>query len=138
LFTFNAGEGDADVGTICYGPFGANDAVDWYIGWDFSPAIGMNFGTSSSINEVSTADQLVVSPNPANEQLSINLTLARPSSMTITMVDINGKVVFNRSVEANLLGYKDVLPLNDFANGVYTVNVTSSNGSTSQKVVIAH
>ena len=138
LFTFNAGEGDADVGTICYGPFGANNAIDWFIGWDFSPAIGMNFGASSSINEVSTADQLVVSPNPANEQLSINLTLARPSSMTISMVDINGKVVFNRSVEANLLGYKDVLPLNDFANGVYTVNVTSSNGSTSQKVVIAH
>jgi hypothetical protein len=58
--------------------------------------------------------------------------------MTITMVDINGKVVFNRTVEANLIGYKDVLPLTDFANGVYTVNVTSSNGSTSQKVVIAH
>jgi hypothetical protein len=138
IFTFNAGEGDDDVGTLCYGPFGANDAVDWYIGWDFSPAIGMNFGASSSINEVSAADQLVVSPNPANEQLSINLTLARPSSMTISMIDINGKVVFNRTVEANLIGYKDVLPLTDFANGVYTVNVTSSNGSSSQKVVIAH
>ena len=138
IFTFNAGEGDDDIGTLCYGPFGANDAVDWYIGWDFSPAIGMNFGASSSINEVSAADQLAVSPNPANEQLSINLTLARPSSMTISMIDINGKVVFNRTVEANLIGYKDVLPLTDFANGVYTVNVTSSNGSTSQKVVIAH
>jgi hypothetical protein len=54
------------------------------------------------------------------------------------LIDINGKVVFNKNVKGNVLAYKDILTLSDFANGIYTLQVESKNGLSSQKVVIAH
>jgi hypothetical protein len=54
------------------------------------------------------------------------------------LIDINGKVVFNKNVKGNVLSYKDILTLSDFANGIYTLQIESNNGLSSQKVVIAH
>jgi hypothetical protein len=137
-FAFNVAAGDEDGGTICYGPFGANDAVDWYIGWDFTPAIALNFDQSVGLNTDLNLDKLAVSPNPANDVLNINLNLAKASNVQIDVIDMNGKVVFNKNIKANLIGYKEELSLASFANGIYTVQVRSANGTSSQKVVVAH
>jgi hypothetical protein len=137
-FAFNVVSGDDDNGTICYGPFGANDAVDWYIGWDFSPAIALNFDPTIGFDAIEGGDKLVVSPNPANDVLNINLNLAKASNVQIDVIDMNGKVVFNKNIKANLIGYKEELSLAGFANGIYTVQVRSANGTSSQKVVVAH
>ena len=137
-FAFNVAAGDDDIGTICYGPFGANDAVDWYIGWDFSPAIALNFDPTIGFDAIEGGDKLVVSPNPANDVLNINLNLAKASNVQIDVIDMNGKVVFNKNIKANLIGYKEELSLAGFANGIYTVQVRSANGTSSQKVVVAH
>jgi hypothetical protein len=137
-FAFNVAAGDDDIGTLCYGPFGANDAVDWYIGWDFSPAIALNFDPTIGFDAIEGGDKLVVSPNPANDVLNINLNLAKASNVQIDVIDMNGKVVFNKNIKANLIGYKEELSLASFANGIYTVQVRSANGTSSQKVVVAH
>jgi hypothetical protein len=81
---------------------------------------------------------LTVSPNPAADQLTINFTLNNASSINVNLIDINGKVVFNKNVKGNVLSYKDILTLSDFANGIYTLQIESNNGVSSQKVVIAH
>jgi len=137
-FAFNVAAGDDDGGTICYGPFGANDAVDWYIGWDFSPAIALNFDPTIGFDAIEGGDKLAVSPNPANDVLNINLNLSKASNVQIDVIDMNGKVVFNKNIKANLIGYKEELSLAGFANGIYTVQVRSANGTSSQKVVVAH
>jgi hypothetical protein len=137
-FAFNVAAGDDDIGTLCYGPFGANDAVDWYIGWDFSPAIALNFDPTIGFDAIEGGDKLVVSPNPANDVLNINLNLAKASNVQIDVIDMNGKVVFNKNIKANLIAYKEELSLAGFANGIYTVQVRSANGTSSQKVVVAH
>ncbi|MFN5372249.1 MAG: T9SS type A sorting domain-containing protein [Bacteroidia bacterium] len=137
-FAFNVAAGDDDIGTICYGPFGAGGAVDWYIGWDFSPAIALNFDPTIGFDAIEGGDNLVVSPNPANDVLNINLNLAKASNVQIDVIDMNGKVVFNKNIKANLIGYKEELSLAGFANGIYTVQVRSANGTSSQKVVVAH
>ena len=138
VLAFNAAEGDDDVGTICYGPFGANNAVDWYFGWDFTPGIALRFEETVGLINTNQNDQLIVSPNPANDVLNINLNLAKPSNVQVDMIDMNGKVVFNKNIKANLIGYKEELSLVGFANGIYTVQVRSANGTSSQKVVVAH
>jgi hypothetical protein len=137
-FNFYAQGGDADAGTLVYGPFGANAAINWFTGWDYSPAIGLNFDETIGFNDVNNGDLLSVAPNPANDQLTINLTLNNASSINVNLIDINGKVVFNKNVKGNVLAYKDILTLSDFANGIYTLQVESKNGLSSQKVVIAH
>ena len=137
-FAFNVAAGDDDIGTICYGPFGAGGAVDWYIGWDFTPAIALNFDASVGFMTTDGKDVLNVSPNPANDLLNINLNLAKASNVQIDVIDMNGKVVFNKNIKANLIAYKEDLSLASFANGIYTVQVRSANGTSSQKVVVAH
>jgi hypothetical protein len=137
-FAFNVAAGDDDIGTICYGPFGANAAVDWYIGWDFTPAIALNFGSTVGTINTDNNDQLSVIPNPANDVLSINLNLAKASNVQVDVIDMNGKVVFDKNIKANLIAYKEELSLAGFANGIYTVQVRSANGTSSQKVVVAH
>ena len=137
-FAFNVAAGDDDIGTICYGPFGAGGAVDWYIGWDFTPAIALNFDASVGFMTTDGKDVLNVSPNPANDVLNINLNLAKASNVQIDVIDMNGKVVFNKNIKANLIAYKEDLSLAGFANGIYTVQVRSANGTSSQKVVVAH
>ncbi len=137
-FAFNVAAGDDDIGTLCYGPFGTGGAVDWYIGWDFSPAIALNFDPTIGFDAIEGGDKLVVSPNPANDVLNINLNLAKASNVQIDVIDMNGKVVFNKNIKANLIAYKEELSLAGFANGIYTVQVRSANGTSSQKVVVAH
>jgi hypothetical protein len=137
-FNFYAQGGDDDAGTLVYGPFGANNAINWFTGWDYTPAIALNFDETIGFNDINNADMLSVSPNPAADQLTINFTLNNASSINVNLIDINGKVVFNKNVKGNVLSYKDILTLSDFANGIYTLQIESNNGLSSQKVVIAH
>lgn len=137
-FTFYAADGDDDGGTLCFGPFGVGGATNWFTGWDFSPAIALNFDPTIGFNTINNSDNLTVAPNPANDQLTINLSLTNASSIDINLFDMNGKVVFNKNVKGNVLNFKDVLTLSDFADGIYTLQVQSKNGVSSQKVVIAH
>ena len=58
--------------------------------------------------------------------------------MSVSLIDLNGKVVFNKSINGKVVAYKDTLSLIDFANGVYTLQVTTNKGTSSQKVVVAH
>jgi len=137
-FNFYAQGGDADAGTLVYGPFGAASAINWFTGWDYTPAIALNFDETIGFNDINNAGMLTVSPNPAADQLTINFTLNNASSINVNLIDINGKVVFNKNVKGNVLSYKDILTLSDFANGIYTLQIESNNGVSSQKVVIAH
>jgi hypothetical protein len=79
-----------------------------------------------------------VYPNPANDQLSWSVKNQAASSIAVSLVDMNGKVVFNKSISGKVAAYKDTLSLASFANGVYTLQVTSATGTSAQKVVIAH
>lgn len=136
--TFFAEDGDDDIGTLMYGPFGAAGAVNWFIGWDFSPAVALNFENTIGFDAIDNVNSLNVFPNPANESITVTATFGKVSSMRLSLIDLSGKEVYFKSIAGNVAAFKDVISLNEFANGIYTLRLESSKGVSTQKVVVAH
>jgi hypothetical protein len=130
---------DDDNGTLAFGPFGAANAVDWFRGWSFSPAIQLSFDPTVGISETKTsADKLFVYPNPSSNQLNIKLGLAKASSVNYNLVDMNGRIVLSKTINTATLNFQDSVNLNEFANGIYSLQINTNNGSSNQKIVVAH
>jgi len=136
-FLFYGEAGDNDNSTIVYVP-DANGVLTWFLS-DLTAAVNLNFDMSIGIaNTSAPAMKMEVYPNPANDQISWDIKTQEASSYTVSLIDMNGKVAFNKSITGKVVAYKDTLSLVDFANGVYTLQVTTNKGTASQKVVVAH
>lgn len=136
-FVFYGEAGDPDNASLVNVP---NDAgvLTWFR-TDLTPGIALNFDPAVGIADVNApAVSMDVYPNPANDQLSWSIKNQEASAVAVSLVDMNGKVVFSKSISGKVVSYKDTLSLATFANGVYTLQVTSATGTSAQKVVIAH
>jgi hypothetical protein len=129
--------GDNDNSTLVNVP-DANGVLTWYLS-DLTAAINLNFDLGVGVADInSPAMKMEVYPNPANDQISWDVKTQEASNVSVSLIDLNGKVVFNKSINGKVVAYKDTLSLVDFANGVYTLQVTTNKGTSSQKVVVAH
>jgi hypothetical protein len=129
---------DLDFGTWGYGPFGASSAVNWFTGWGFSPAIRLNFDPSLGIKDVANRNSIIsVYPNPANNVVRVVMPLSSPEAYTVRMLDINGRVVFNKT-QSKSTSVSETISLDQFAGGVYTIQVSTASGVSTSKVVVAH
>ncbi len=136
-FLFYGEAGDNDNSTIVQLP-DANGVATWYLS-DLTAAVNLNFDPTAGVANLNApAMNMEVYPNPANDQISWNVKTQEASNVIVSLIDINGKVVFNKSINGKIISYKDTLSLVDFANGVYTLQVTTNKGTSSQKVVVAH
>ena len=70
-----------------------------------------------------------VYPNPATTSVTI-AEIAQPSSIIIT--DLNGRVMYTSATDATLLE----IALDNFASGVYLVNVVSEQHKITQKLIV--
>jgi hypothetical protein len=89
---------------------------------------------SEALLGVSTVAQKVnftVSPNPANDFVSINSSV-NTSISNVEMFDLNGRLV--KSVKVDNLSSTSV-NINDLSTGVYMMKITSENGIVSKKVI---
>jgi hypothetical protein len=90
----------------------------------------MNFDPILSIDEMSDASNFTVSPNPANEVINVKLNNAENAVITIS--DLAGKVVSTTTSN----GISTSVSTAGLNSGVYLVNVTIGNSTSTQKVVI--
>lgn len=88
---------------------------------------------SASLNEIS-ADWVRVYPNPASNQVTIEVSNDRIASVEI--VDVVGKVI----ATAALNGNKATMDVSNFTNGTYFYQLKDLQGTTltTEKMVIAH
>ena len=136
-FLFYGVAGDNDNSTLVNVP-DDNGVLTWFLS-DLTAAINLNFDLGVGVANVNApAMNMEVYPNPASDQISWNVKTQEASNMSVSLIDLNGKVVFNKSINGKIVAYKDTLSLVDFANGVYTLQVTTNKGTSSQKVVVAH
>ena len=70
-----------------------------------------------------------VYPNPANDQFTIK---SETELQSVIMVNYSGQVVMNRKATGNEL----LINANEFAKGVYTLQVETKDGRSVHKVVI--
>ena len=77
-----------------------------------------------------------VHPNPVENDLNVSYSLLNASDVTVTVVDLTGKVVSTQTVSSQTEGaHKLNVNTASFANGLYTVTIESVDSVVSRKFV---
>ncbi len=95
IFIGGSDRGDADFSTACYGPFGTGDAVNYYSGWGFSPAVRMSFVSAPTITSSDTDNALC-----SNETLTLTSSAAAGNTWTLDGTVIPNEVGTTLTVSA--------------------------------------
>ena len=84
---------------------------------------------------VALAQQVAVYPNPAKAQVAIELPLSlNQQPVTAALVDVLGRVVRQQVLPAGLAAH--ALPLTHLAPGVYSLRLTTAQGTVVRKLVV--
>lgn len=105
-----------------------NNSKGWEVEWHPSPV---------TINkEIEPVSELSVFPNPASEKLNISFHLENSDNLFIRLYSMTGQLIYNETIKNFYGNYENTINVNDLQSGVYILNVQSSKGMTTQKVVI--
>jgi len=117
---------------------GSGGFGDWY--WISSvPMIRMNMGTpwstTSSINETAFEGKLAVYPNPTKSQVTIDLSNTTSDDYSISFSNILGEEIY--FYQGFLNGtFKKNVDLSSFPKGIYLLNISNSNSSVTERIVV--
>jgi len=75
--------------------------------------------------------QARVFPNPTRQTITIQYQLKQTQSLTISIFDVHGKVVFQNSIRQANIG----ISLEQFPTGIYTVLIQTESSSETHKIV---
>jgi len=77
-------------------------------------------------------------PNPTKNNTTITLELIQNETVSISVVDVMGREVYTESMTEIAAGNHTVnLNTENWASGVYNVNISTANGKTSRKLVVS-
>lgn len=93
-----------------------------------------NFTTSSTYFADSHNDSIALFPNPANDMVVISYPLLMGNNATLTISDIAGKIVF-KSIASQTKNTE--VNTQNFVEGVYLVQVQTSDFVSTRKLVVA-
>lgn len=119
---------DDDFSTVAFGPYGANNAINYYVSWDFTPYIRANFDATLNVENLSL-EGISIYPNPSEGIITIENETDEIS--VVTVMNLEGKVL--RKHEINTTGTID---LSATGTGVYLVKVSNERGSFVERVLI--
>jgi hypothetical protein len=77
-----------------------------------------------------------ISPNPANDNISILLELKENSNIIMEIVDLQGKIVAKISEEKNISNFKNSFNISNLVNGEYFVRLKVNDITTTRKLSI--
>lgn len=87
------------------------------------------------LNQTGIKSSVVVSPNPFTSDLSAFLTVDRPQKVSISLTDMNGRII-KTSVRIYSPGSTEIkIGSGDLVKGVYLLKVSGENFSSSKKVI---
>lgn len=94
--------------------------------------------SASNISENNVFNNFILYPNPATQQAAIVFSLQENKKVTINVIDISGKNIYAVSVNATQGLNNFTLPVSNFDNGFYFVNISSESSSLTQKLLVAY
>ncbi|MBX7240911.1 MAG: T9SS type A sorting domain-containing protein [Bacteroidia bacterium] len=74
-------------------------------------------------------------PNPANTVLNVSMTLNNADDVTVSLVSLNGQVMMTKTAK-NSASFNTQLNVANLASGMYFLQVTTSIGTATQKLII--
>jgi hypothetical protein len=115
-----------------------NDAVAWYRGWEFTPCFQITFDPEvAGLQSTDAGIRMATYPNPANENINLVMEMDNAMTATVNLLDIQGRVVTTRNIAASL-SVTESISVSDLANGIYTLQVITEKGISTQKITVAH
>lgn len=129
-----ASDGDEDRAQLRYGPFGVANAINWYTGYTNSPLVRANFDPAVGIDErVLEESGFGIYPNPTSDIITVQFENSLNVEL-VSILDISGKKVKELTIKAGV----NSLPVDvsNLSSGVYFVNVVSTQGTSTQKLII--
>jgi hypothetical protein len=126
--TFNPSAAGVGVHPITYTVTDINGCVG-------SDVENITVGDCSGIEENSS---IVVSvyPNPTNGEFTLAINNANFSNITISIVDIHGKIVYNEMNVTIAQDYIKQINVSDLARGVYFVKLNNGSDISTKKLII--
>ena len=94
---------------------------------------------SNGISELnSSISNISIYPTPAKNAASLSLDLIQNENVTVNVINTVGQVVYSQNLN-NLSAGNHVINFNaeNWASGIYNINISTANGTTSRKLVIA-
>ncbi|MDZ4666802.1 MAG: T9SS type A sorting domain-containing protein [bacterium] len=89
-------------------------------------------------NEVGNVKISSIFPNPASTSVKVGMELFTTSDVTVSIVNLMGQEVSSLSFPNTAKGVIEIpVSLNNLTAGVYVINVTAGNSTSSQKLVVA-
>lgn len=94
--------------------------------------------TANGVNELSSIiSNVAVFPNPAKNNATIELNLVQNETITVNVLSVMGQTVYSQTL-TNLSAGNQTISLNseNWSNGIYNINISTSNGNISRKLEI--
>lgn len=89
-----------------------------------------------SIEHSPETGRLVVSPNPAREQVRVNIPDALPGEYTLSILSGNGRTMLEEKVRVNAASHIHLLDIGSLPCGLYLVKVSGQGLTFTEKLVI--
>lgn len=104
--------------------------------------LGENKWYKTAINAgIATSDinisNVTVYPNPASNAANINVEMAQNENVNIIIVNALGQIVYNETKSLDAGSHNISLNTENWASGLYNINMTTSKGSATQKLTIS-
>ena len=92
---------------------------------------------TTGVIEQNKFNEFILYPNPTQENINIRLNIQKPGNYSISLLDINGRLIKNLVDEYLTTGINDFsIPIEKFPPGVYMCHLKSNHSSITKKVII--
>lgn len=102
----------------------------------------LKYFRTSTVTGINEANQSIsgisLFPNPTKNNTTLTLDLVQNETIQISVMDVMGRQIYHETMNDIAAGNHTInLNTENWANGVYNVNVSTVNGTTSRKLVIS-
>ncbi len=96
-------------------------------------------GVTTGVEELFSSDLVRTFPNPANNNVTVAIESVKAANVTISVIDVVGKVVFAQQNTAINKGENQInISTTNLESGVYFVTISENGLSTTKRIVVQH
>ena len=124
---------DGDTILIRFRLFSDPFAIGW--GWVIDD-LSIQGKVTNVENYPETKEEFIFYPNPAQDQLTIELDNFLGKHVYLNILDMNGQLLYSRKFIIHGQQIQEYIDLSSFANGIYLIELVGENGIIIKKLII--
>ncbi|MCW8938969.1 MAG: fibronectin type III domain-containing protein, partial [Flavobacteriales bacterium] len=109
--------------------------TDVVTGCMYTDDINITFQLCTDIDELGNANAIAIYPNPTNGLLNVMINGSTVNT-TLTIVDVQGKVVYSKNNFTNTVSLVETIDLSGNDKGIYFITLTTDKTTVVKKVIL--